>query len=71
VSVSYFEWVQDRQGYFWSEKDVNQKLAEIMTNAFESVVNYADSHKVNNRIAAYMLAMDRVAQTIKLRGIYG
>ncbi len=71
VTVSYFEWVQDRQGYFWSEKDVNQKLAEIMTNAFESVVNYAESHKVNNRIAAYMLAMDRVAQAIKLRGIYG
>ena len=42
-----------------------------MTNAFESVVNYAESHKVNNRIAAYMLAMDRVAQAIKLRGIYG
>jgi glutamate dehydrogenase (NAD(P)+) len=71
VTVSYFEWVQDRQGYFWSEKDVNDKLREIMTSAFESVVNFAERHKVNNRIAAYMLAMDRVAQAIKLRGIYG
>ena len=71
VTVSYFEWVQDRQGYFWSEAMVNERLGEVMTNAFNSVVSFAEKHKVNNRIAAYMLAMDRVAAAIKLRGIYG
>ncbi len=71
VTVSYFEWVQDRQGYFWSEAMVNERLAEVMTNAFNSVVSFAEKHKVNNRIAAYMLAMERVAAAIKLRGIYG
>jgi glutamate dehydrogenase (NAD(P)+) len=71
VTVSYFEWVQDRQGYFWNERMVNERLEEIMTNAFQAVVGYAKQHAVNNRIAAYMLAMDRVAFAIKLRGIYG
>jgi len=71
VTVSYFEWVQDRQGYFWSEALVNEKLGEIMTNSFHAVIEYARTHNVNNRIAAYMLAMDRVAFAIKLRGIYG
>ena len=71
VTVSYFEWVQDRQGYFWSEAMVNEKLGEIMTNSFHAVIEYARMHNVNNRIAAYMLAMDRVAFAIKLRGIYG
>jgi glutamate dehydrogenase (NAD(P)+) len=70
VTVSYFEWVQDRQGYFWNEQMVNDRLAEVMVNGFQSVVGYADKHQVNNRIAAYMLAMDRVAFAIKLRGIY-
>ncbi|MEO8098678.1 MAG: Glu/Leu/Phe/Val dehydrogenase [Acidobacteriota bacterium] len=71
VTVSYFEWVQDRQGYFWSEQLVNDRLAEIMINGFNSVTSYAAKHAVNNRVAAYMLAMDRVASAIKLRGIYG
>ena len=70
VTVSYFEWVQDRHGYFWTENDVNQKLQEIQVEAFNSVVNYGEKHNVNNRIAAYMLAIDRVAYTLKLRGIY-
>ncbi len=70
VTVSYFEWVQDRQGFFWNEQLVNGRLEEIMVNAFRDVVGYAEKHKVNNRIAAYMLAMDRVAFAIKLRGIY-
>jgi glutamate dehydrogenase (NAD(P)+) len=70
VTVSYFEWVQDRQGFFWNEQLVNQRLEEIMTESFDAVVGYARAHKVNNRIAAYMLALDRVAQAIKLRGIY-
>jgi glutamate dehydrogenase (NAD(P)+) len=70
VTVSYFEWVQDRQGFFWNEQLVNQRLEEIMTESFDAVVEYARAHRVNNRIAAYMLALDRVAQAIKLRGIY-
>ncbi len=70
VTVSYFEWVQDRQGFFWNAQLVNGRLEEIMVNAFRDVVGYAEKHKVNNRIAAYMLAMDRVAFAVKLRGIY-
>ena len=70
VTVSYFEWVQDRQGYFWREDDVNARLMHIMVSAFADVVQYGEKHNVNNRIAAYMLAIDRVAFTTKLRGIY-
>jgi glutamate dehydrogenase (NAD(P)+) len=70
VTVSYFEWVQDRQGYFWNEQMVNDRLEEIMVNSFQDVVAYAEKHGVNNRTAAYMLALDRVAYAIKLRGIY-
>ena len=70
VTVSYFEWVQDRQGFFWNEQLVNQRLEEIMVESFDAVVQYAKTHAVNNRIAAYMLALDRVAFAIKLRGIY-
>ncbi len=70
VTVSYFEWVQDRQGYFWNEQMVNERLEEIMINSFQDVVGYADKHGVHNRTAAYMLALDRVAFAIKLRGLY-
>jgi glutamate dehydrogenase (NAD(P)+) len=70
VTTSYFEWVQDRQGYFWKESLVNEQLEEIMVSAFDDVVRYAETHNVHNRIAAYMLAIDRVAYTIKQRGIY-
>jgi glutamate dehydrogenase (NAD(P)+) len=70
VTVSYFEWVQDRQGFFWNEQLVNGRLEEIMVNSFRDVMSYADTHHVNNRIAAYMLALDRVQFAIKLRGLY-
>ncbi len=70
VTTSYFEWVQDRQGYFWKESVVNEQLETIMVAAFEDVVRFAEIHGVNNRIAAYMLAIDRVAYTIRQRGIY-
>ncbi|MBI2682022.1 MAG: Glu/Leu/Phe/Val dehydrogenase [Acidobacteriales bacterium] len=70
VTVSYFEWVQDRQGFFWKESVVNEQLEQILVDAFDSVVHYAETHGVNNRIAAYMLAIDRVAYTIRQRGIY-
>jgi len=70
VTVSYFEWVQDRQGFFWRESEVNERLHDIMEQSFDEVVRYAETHRVNNRIAAYMLAIDRVAFALKLRGIY-
>jgi glutamate dehydrogenase (NAD(P)+) len=70
VTVSYFEWVQDRQGYFWNEQLVNSRLQEIMDESFDAIVEYAGKHRVNNRTAAYMVALDRVANAIRLRGIY-
>jgi len=70
VTVSYFEWVQDRQGFFWNEQLVNSRLQEIMDESFDAIVQYAEKHRVNNRIAAYMVALDRVANAIRLRGIY-
>jgi glutamate dehydrogenase (NAD(P)+) len=70
VTVSYFEWVQDRQGYFWNEQLVNSRLEEIMDESFDAIVEFAGRHRVNNRTAAYMVALDRVANAIRLRGIY-
>jgi glutamate dehydrogenase (NAD(P)+) len=70
VTVSYFEWVQDRQGFFWRESEVNERLQDVMEQSFDEVTRYAETHQVNNRIAAYMLAIDRVAVALKLRGIY-
>jgi glutamate dehydrogenase (NAD(P)+) len=70
VTASYFEWVQDRQGYFWKESEVNERMEAILVESFDDVTRYAEAHAVNNRIAAYMLAIDRVAFTIKQRGIY-
>jgi len=70
VTVSYFEWVQDRQGFFWNEELVNTSLEETMVRSFGDVTAYAAKHKVDNRTAAYMLALDRVAIAMKLRGIY-
>ena len=71
VTVSYFEWVQDRQGFFWNEQLVNDRLEEIMVAGFDAVVGFSDKHAgVNNRTAAYMLALDRVASAIRLRGLY-
>ena len=70
VTCSYFEWVQDRMGYFWKEDMVNERLKDIMVASFNDVVRYAENHGVNNRIAAYMLAVDRVAYITRVRGIY-
>jgi glutamate dehydrogenase (NAD(P)+) len=70
VTVSYFEWVQDRQGYFWSENMVNERLEEIMVASFAEVTSYAERRNVNNRTAAYMVAVDRVANAIRMRGLY-
>jgi glutamate dehydrogenase (NAD(P)+) len=70
VTVSYFEWVQDRGGYFWTEEVVNERLGEIMVNSFHDVLALSKQHKVNMRTAAYMLSISRVASVHRLRGIY-
>ena len=70
VTVSYFEWVQDRGGYFWTEQLVNERLRDIMVNSFKDVLTLSRQHKVNMRTAAYMLAISRVATVHRLRGIY-
>ena len=70
VTVSYFEWVQDRGGYFWSEETVNNRLTDIMVKSFKDVLELSRQHKVNMRTAAYMLAISRVATVHRLRGVY-
>ena len=70
VTVSYFEWVQNRQGYYWREREVNERLVEYMTHAFQSVFATTDKFKTNPRIGAYILALDRVSQSMHDRGFY-
>jgi len=70
VTVSYFEWVQDRMGYFWREDEVNQRLEEKMVASFNELCHFAEKHQVDTRTAAYMLAIDRVAYDTRMRGIY-
>ena len=71
VTVSYFEWVQDRGGYFWTEEVVNQRLDGYHDErSFEDVLELSKQHKVNMRTAAYMLSISRVATVHRLRGIY-
>jgi glutamate dehydrogenase (NAD(P)+) len=70
VTVSYFEWVQDRGGYFWDEETVNQRLERIMVRSFDEVAGMAGRHGINMRIGAYMLAIERVAAVHRLRGLY-
>jgi len=70
VTVSYFEWVQDRMGYFWREDVVNERLRDSMVASFNDLCRYADAHAVDTRTAAYMLAIDRVAYDTRMRGIY-
>ncbi len=70
VTVSYFEWVQDRGGYFWDEDTVNNRLERIMVRSFAEVAAIADKHGVNMRTASYMLSIERVAAVHRLRGMY-
>jgi len=70
VTVSYFEWVQDRGGYFWDEETVNSRLERIMERAFDEVLAMAEQHDVGMRTASYMLAIARVAEVHRLRGLY-
>ena len=70
VTVSYFEWVQDRQGYFWTEERVNRRLNRMMRNAFDNVFNVSEKYDITLRQAAYVYSINRVATTLKMRGIY-
>jgi glutamate dehydrogenase (NAD(P)+) len=70
VTVSYFEWVQDRGGYFWDEETVNQRLERIMVQSFDEVITMSEKHRVNLRTGAYMQAIERVAAVHRLRGMY-
>jgi len=70
VTTSYFEWVQDRHGYFWSEKEVNERLEAKMMQAFDVVLQTAQRYKVDMRTAAYIVAINRVATVTKMRGMY-
>jgi glutamate dehydrogenase (NAD(P)+) len=70
VTVSYFEWVQGLQSFFWDEQDVNAKLERIMVNSFDQVRSVAEHQRVSMRLAAYLLAVRRVADANITRGIY-
>lgn len=70
VVVSYFEWVQDRAGFFWPEEEVNSRLEEILTRSFGEVLEMSEKHRVSMRVAAFILAIKRVADAAKVRGIY-
>ena len=70
VVVSYFEWVQGLQSFFWSEEEVNQRLGTIMNKAFHEVLEISQREKVDMRTAAYMLSIGRLAKAMTIRGIY-
>ena len=70
VTVSYFEWVQDRMSFFWTQKEVEERMERIMVDSFAATVDMAQRFGESNRIAAYMLGVNRVAETTRIRGIY-
>ncbi len=70
VTVSYFEWAQDIQGFYWSLDEVNRRLESVMVRSYKEVHEVAEARHVHNRTAAYVLAIQRVADAIRLRGIY-
>ncbi|HEX8597336.1 MAG TPA: Glu/Leu/Phe/Val dehydrogenase [Chloroflexia bacterium] len=70
VTVSYFEWAQNIQGYYWAEDEVNQKLERVMKRSFRDVFDTSDNNSVDMRTGAYMLAISRVAEVTRLRGIF-
>jgi glutamate dehydrogenase (NAD(P)+) len=70
VTTSYFEWVQDRHGYFWEEDEVNRRLEAKMCEAFKDVLETSIRYKTDLRTAAYIVAINRVATVTKMRGMY-
>jgi glutamate dehydrogenase (NAD(P)+) len=70
VTVSYFEWVQDLQRFFWEENEINNRLESIMTRAYRAMCDKAEEQQVNLRLGAYLLAVARVAEATEIRGVY-
>jgi glutamate dehydrogenase (NAD(P)+) len=70
VTVSYFEWVQDLQSFFWSEQEVDDRLDRVMTTSFAAIAAVARTRNIDMRTAAYLVAIDRVAEATRIRGIY-
>jgi glutamate dehydrogenase (NAD(P)+) len=70
VIVSYFEWVQDLQNFFWTEEEVNKKLRDILVKAFREVLDMSQRHAVDMRLAALMIGIERVARAMLWRGLY-
>ena len=70
VTTSYFEWVQDRHGYFWEEAEVNHRLEQKMCEAFKAVLDMSIRYKTDMRTAAYIVAINRVATVTRMRGMY-
>ena len=70
VTVSYFEWVQNRMGLYWPEQEVNQRLEHTMVQAFRDVLKKSLEHEVDMRVGAFMVAIERVVKVIMLRGLY-
>lgn len=68
VTVSYFEWVQNNQGYYWTEEEVEEKLEKVMVKSFETVYTTAMNRKVNMRLAAYMVGVRKMAEASRFRG---
>jgi len=70
VTVSYFEWIQDRQGLFWDLDEVNKQLETILKRAFDAIRDLKKEKNISYRLAAYLIAVQRVAKAVELRGIY-
>lgn len=70
VTASYFEWVQNRQGFFWTEEEVNRRLDRMMRKAFDKVYATAEEYDISLRIAAYVVSVRRVAEALQMCGIY-
>ena len=70
VTVSYFEWVQNNQGYYWTEEEVEQRLEKVMVRSFDSIYETAQVRKVNMRLAAYMVGVRKMAEASRFRGWY-
>ena len=70
VTVSYFEWVQDIQAFFWDEKEVNAKLQDIIVKSFREIYDIHDKERVDLRLAAFMLGLKRLAQAVRIRGLF-
>jgi glutamate dehydrogenase len=68
VTVSYFEWVQNNQGYYWTEEEVEQRLEAVLVKSFNNVYNTSVNRKVNMRLAAYMVGVRKMAEASRFRG---